>query len=473
MTAAIPDPQSQAVANPDEASQASAAGSLKANAGVSIGTPAASKKAPSPQAGILNRPPEHALVAGLSFIATTPTQAVAALDALRELIRRELNSDIDDLTPGLDKAIPTRETGELGASDGFNRAYLTITVGFSSTGMEVLGIPAAERPADLVPVPWASFGDAPRIAEAGDVVLQLCADDPYVVEHVLRRVEHSLSDQFHTVWTLMGHQRFSSRHGRTSADEGRALIGFHDGLANLDPRHNPGDAELVFVDPAKVANYPKNPPPGPQPPAQPGQPGYGTTSSGPVFPELRTPPVAEPEWTHGGTYMMVRGSVIDTPRWDATPLGQQEHAVGRYKSSGATLDHPDQPDQLNAEPNYAADPNGAVIPFTAHIRKANPRAVSDDAARRIFRRGYPLIAPGPDGQLQRGLVFICFARTTSTQPEFILRAWLRNPNFPVPDAGADQLLAFDTTVLAGGYFFVPPLAHRNRPWTWTLPTPSQ
>jgi hypothetical protein len=34
------------------------------------------------------------------------------------------------------------------------------------------------------------------------------------------------------------------------------------------------------------------------------------------------------------------------------------------------------------------------------------------------------------------------------------------------------LLAFDNTVLAGGYFFVPPLAHPNRPCTWTLPTGS-
>lgn len=429
----------------------------------------APKARPAPQAGILNRPPEHVLLAALAFTTTTVADATATVEQLRELIRRELHSDLDELTAALDKNTPSAETGELGAADGFNRAHLTITVGFSHTGIAALGVPSADRPADLVPVPWASFSDAPRTEECGDVMLQICADDPYVVEHVLRRIEHTLTGRLRTAWTLLGHQRFSSRHGRTSADEGRALIGFHDGLANLDPRHTPADADLVFVDPAAVPGYPKTPPPGPQPPAQPGQPGYGTTTSGPVFPELRQPPASEPAWTHGGTYMVVRGSILDTPRWDGTPLGQQEHAVGRYKHSGASLDHADDPAQVDAAPNYAADPSGNVVPFAAHIRKANPRTGPDDDARRIFRRGYPLIATGPDGQLQRGLVFICFARTTSTQAEFILRAWLRNPDFPVPGAGVDALLAFDTNVLAGGYYFIPPLAHGNQPWTWLLP----
>lgn len=425
-----------------------------------------------PQTGILNRPTEHLLLASLTFTSTDPATNRTTLETVRELLRRELHSDIDDLTASTDKTVPSSETGELGARDGFNRAHLTVTVGFSTTAMAKLGIPADEAPADLVPLPWADIHDSPLIADSGDLLLQICADDPYVVEHVLRRVEHTTAGALSTTWTAMGHQRFSSRHGRTSAEEGRALIGFHDGLVNLDPAHKPDDAKLVFIDPTQVATYPATPPAGQQPAPTPGQPGYGSGTAGPIFPQLRPAPSAEPAWTAGGTYMTVRVSVTDTTRWDATPLGEQERAVGRYKYSGATLDHPDDPANLTAEPNFTADPTGQITPLTAHIRKANPRGSDTDAARRIFRRGYPLIATGPNGTLQRGLVFICFSRTTSTQPEFILKAWMRNPDFPVPGAGNDALLAFDTTVLAGGYFFVPPLQHPQQPWTWTLPPAS-
>lgn len=422
-----------------------------------------------PQAGILNRPTEHALLVGLSFTGTDPTANRKAVEDVREILRRELHSDVDDLTATTDKAAPSSETGELGVTDGFNRAHLTVTVGFSSTSIAKLGIDPAQEPADLVALPWSDFKDSPQISESGDVVLQICADDPYVVEHVLRRIEHAMSGSLRTVWTALGHQRFSSRHGRTSAEEGRALIGFHDGLVNLDPAHNDDDAKLVFVDPTAVSNYPASPPAGQQPAPAQGQPGYGSGTTGPVFPELRQPPAAEPAWTTGGTYMTVRVSVTDTARWDATPLGGQEHAIGRYKYSGATLDHTDDPALIKEEPNFAADPNGQTTPFTAHIRKANPRSGPVDALRRIFRRGYPLIAAAADGQLQRGLVFISFSRTTSTQPEFIFKAWLRNADFPIPGAGLDALLAFDNSVLSGGYFFIPPLTHPHQPWSWVLP----
>jgi Dyp-type peroxidase family len=164
--------------------------------------------------------------------------------------------------------------------------------------------------------------------------------------------------------------------------------------------------------------------------------------------------------------------VTDTARWDAQTLNAQERTVGRWKVSGATLDHPDLPDDrtnMRLEPNFAADPTGATTPLTAHIRKANPRSAPEDPQRRIFRRGYPLVQTGPDGRLERGLVFVAFARSTSTQFEFIMRAWMRNRDFPAAGAGVDALLAFDEKVLAGGYFFVPALTRRNQPTSWALP----
>ena len=70
------------------------------------------------------------------------------------------------------------------------------------------------------------------------------------------------------------------------------------------------------------------------------------------------------------------------------------------------------------------------------LRPSRVRAPGDDQ-RRIFRRGYPLISGSPNG-LDRGLLFISYARSISTQFEFIFRAWMRNVNFP--DQAQDRML---------------------------------
>lgn len=148
-------------------------------------------------------------------------------------------------------------------------------------------------------------------------------------------------------------------------DHGRALIGFHDGLSNLNP-DDPGDQTLVFVDPAAVTSYPANPPAV----ATPGQPGYGATAdpTTPTFPtDLRQPPTAEPGWTAGGSYMFIRASVLDTNRWDTQTLGTQEAAVGRFKSSGSFqpnrhLRQPTQPTHLRHRPRLGHRATDVSLP---------------------------------------------------------------------------------------------------------------
>jgi deferrochelatase/peroxidase EfeB len=152
--------------------------------------------------------------------------------------------------------------------------------------------------------------------------------------------------------------------------------------------------------------------------------------------------------------------------WDRETLGTQEHVIGRFKVSGASLDLADDPSQVDAPPAFAANPGNVDVPINAHARKANPRT-ADDSQRRIFRRGYPLVE-STGQELRRGLVFICFARSISTQFEFITRAWLTNPQFPSPNAGVDPLRNYEH-VLCGGYFFVPAITNQSRPWTWVLP----
>ena len=414
-----------------------------------------------PQSGITNRPPAHALVVALSFTTTEPAAARDAVERLRELQRRELRSDLDETTKDSDKSVPSAETGELDFQDGYDRAFLTVTVGFGRRAFELLGIAADEWPQDLVDIPWSQLGDAPAKPHNGHVVVQACSDSVYINEHVLRRIEEELSDVFTVTWVVQGHQRYNSRQGRVSRKEGRALIGFHDGTANLSPRHDPDDARLVFVDPARVDEYP----PLPQP--QPGQPNpYGGTQPPQFPPDLRDRPAREPDWTDRGTYMVVRASTIDHTRWDREPLGRQEQIIGRFKVSGASLDLEDDERRIEDEPAFATNVADERVPVSSHVRKANPRT-AEDLPRRIFRRGYPLIDATVDG-LQRGLIFICFGRTISTQFEFMTRGWTINPNFPRPGTGVDPLREFEQ-VLCGGYFFVPPLATRNQPWSWVLP----
>jgi deferrochelatase/peroxidase EfeB len=411
----------------------------------------------NPQHGILERSPEHLAVAALAFVDRTPTVARDTLELLREIVRRELRSDLDEMSPGSPKDQPPAETGELGFLDGYDRANLTITAGIAASGFEALGVAPNQLPADLIEIPWDQLADAPAKRESGDLVLQVCGDDPYIVEHVLRRVQEELGQRLAIVWTQAGVQRYTTRRGRASRREGRALNGFLDGTSNLRPRDNPDDFKLVFVDLDHV-EYPPLP--------QSGQQG-GYPGTGPTFPgDLRPPPDPEPKWCEGGTYMVVRSSVFEIDGWDDQTLGAQEQTIGRFKYSGASLDLSDDTAQFNAPPAFETNQGDTHVPFDSHVRKVNPRR-PEDLPRRIFRRGYPLVDATLDG-VRRGLVFICFARTLSTQFEFIQRAWTTNPNFPQQGTGVDRLRQFEK-VICGGYYFVPPIKHKRQPWSWVLP----
>jgi deferrochelatase/peroxidase EfeB len=288
----------------------------------------------------------------------------------------------------------------------------------------------------------------------------------------------NLRGQLSVIWTLGGEQRNGASHGGAlSAGVARALIGFHDGLSNLDPSH-PADQALIFTSQPDAPPWPPTPVAGAQPQPGPDQPGYNPAGSAqPSFPPtLRQPPPAEPAWAAGGTYLAIRATFLTTNAWDQLPLQVQEQQVGRHKYSGATLDNPNELAHQGDEPAFGSAPANDQVPPDSHIRRANPRSQSSDANRRLFRRGYPLIVPSTSGTLQRGLLFLAFARSLSTQVDFIMKAWLKNPNFPLPGSGVDPLLQHElqaspgvSSVLAGGYYFVPPLVSAGQPWNWSLP----
>ena len=135
--------------------------------------------------------------------------------------------------------------------------------------------------------------------------------------------------------------------------------------------------------------------------------------------------------------------------------------VGRWKSGAPVALAPVQDDAgLGQDPtkndnfDFANDQDQRRCPFSAHIRKTNPRADFADLppvalnSRRIMRAGIPFgpeldsvaessqTAPG----VERGLMFVCYQTSLLHQFEFVQGSWANNPDFvspAVPKQGPD------------------------------------
>jgi Dyp-type peroxidase family len=382
------------------------------------------------QSGITDRPAEHLLLVAFDLVAGDPSGCHAAMERLRTLVRAELHGH---------PANPALETGELGYEDPHKEYDLTILMALSDSGYTKLGATAANRPLDLHPMP-ADILDASQQGRGahrpgeGDVLLKITANDIYVAEHVSHRIEHELSADFTLRWAQTGAQRYNTNQP-LSRSESRALIGFLDGTNNLHP-DNENDRALIFTDHTRT-DYPSNPP--------------SASYQGATFPDLRQMPAgAEPAELDGGSYLAVETLLISTGPFDNQSIDAQAAIIGRQKIDGAMISPP--------------------VP-SSHVQKANPhRPGTDDELRRMLRRGYPTIRPVNSG-LGRGLVFMAFARSLTTQHEFVRRAWINNPNFPQTGAGPDQFLAtyVDQQIDSGGYYFAPPLTKQSDKASWRLP----
>jgi Dyp-type peroxidase family len=100
----------------------------------------------------------------------------------------------------------------------------------------------------------------------------------------------------------------------------------------------------------------------------------------------------------------------------------------------------------------SSDPSGNRCPFSAHVRKTNPRGGSgtppaQERMHRIVRRGIPYGDPAPlNGDLSNlpetgiGLLFQCCQADLGEQFEFLQRMWASNANFPNLESGMDPLI---------------------------------
>lgn len=267
---------------------------------------------------------------------------------------------------------PAQPPADTGEAIGLDPAQLTITVGF---GPSLFGSVAGSgsdfaklRPAALHRLPSFRGESLDPTRSDGDLCVQACADDPQVAFHAIHVFTKIAADVATLRWSQPGFGRTSA----TSRSQGttRNLMGFKDGTDNIRAEDTDAMARFVWV-----------------------QPGDG------------------PGWMKGGSYLVVRRIQMLFDVWDATSLEGQERVFGRKKISGAPLGGHDEYDPVD----LSAKRNGELtIPADAHIRLASPTYNGD---QRILRRGYSYTEPTEpgSGQIDSGLLFICFQRDPERQ----------------------------------------------------------
>ncbi|MFB9854766.1 Dyp-type peroxidase [Micromonospora andamanensis] len=300
------------------------------------------------QAGVVNEPQAHAAFVAFTLRPATDRAALARL-------LRLLSDDAARLTQGRPALADTEP--ELGLLP----ARLTVTFGFGPGLFTAAGLDDRRPPsiAELPPFPIDRL--QPRWS-GGDLLVQICADDPITVAHA-QRVLIKDSRPFATVrWVQQGFRRAAGAEpGRTQ----RNLFGQLDGTAN--PKPGTPVETAVWIDDG-------------------------------------------PEWLRNGTTLVVRRISMNLETWDLLGRTDRELAVGRRLDSGAPLTGTREHD----EPDFAAlGPDGlTVIPDFSHLTRAH---VTDDRFR-ILRRPYNYDGvPDADGTADSGLIFAAYQADIATQ----------------------------------------------------------
>lgn len=290
--------------------------------------------------------------------------------------------------------LPPVDTGE---SMGLAPMRMTITFGLGASFFDERFGLASKRPAPLVDLPHFNSDDLRKEWTGGDIVVQVCANDPQVAFHALRNLARIARGKAVLRWVQDGFQRTSAADPTGSTP--RNLMGFKDGTNNPKVSEPAAADEIVWAQNSD-----------------------------------------DPAWMAGGTYMVMRRIRMRIEIWDRSSLDDQESTFGRHRQSGAPLGKSGEFDDL--ELNRKDSQGNPVIPTTSHVALANM-----DGKVKILRRGYSY-SSGMDlktGQLDAGLLFVCFNRDPRKQ--FI----------PMQQklAAADQLNEYITHVGSGLFACLP------------------
>ena len=304
------------------------------------------------QGGIATPPQAHVVFLALDLRPSATRSPRETLAAVLKL----WTSDASRLTRGQPALADTEP--ELAARP----ARLTVTVGLGPTVFEAIGMPQ-RRPHAADPLPAFATDHLQPQWSGGDLLAQICSDDPVVCAHTARVLLKNVRTLATQRWQQRGFRNAAGaqRSGATM----RNLMGQIDGTANLS-----GDR---------------------------------------AFDRHIWDDGAQQQWFAGGTVLVLRRIRAQMDAWDELDRTSKEFVLGRRLDTGAPLTGTRESDV----PDLNATDNGIpVIPPNAHIALARPRTADEQFLRRPYNFDDP---PPPGDTTDSGLLFAAYQRDPARQ----------------------------------------------------------
>lgn len=237
-------------------------------------------------------------------------------------------------------------------------ARLTVTIGLGPGFFDAAGMPE-KRPSWLARLP--AFPQIDRLEDRwseGDLLLQICADDPLIVSHAARILASGVRGVARQRWAQRGFRKAvgTDPSGRTQ----RNLFGQIDGTEN--PRPDDVDFDQILF------------------------------SDG-----------SDQRWMRGGSSLVLRRIRMTMDTWEEIDRTSRELSVGRRLDTGAPLTGTEEHDP----PDFQAvdDVGLPVIPPESHIARARQR----NRGEAMLRRPYNYDDPPEDGEISNsGLLFTAY-----------------------------------------------------------------
>lgn len=239
-------------------------------------------------------------------------------------------------------------------------ANLTVTVGFGPRLFDLIGLPE-RRPAWLQPLPPFEIDRLEDEWSGGDLLVQVCADDPLIVANASRVLAAGVRGAARSRWTQSGFRRAAGTTAPGTTQ--RNLFGQLDGTINPDPA-----GPAVFC--------------------------------GPDEPQA---------WMRGGAGLVLRRIAMDLTLWEAVDPPQRDLSMGRRQRTGAPLTGERETDPVDLD---AIDSTGLpVIPAESHVARAHARSPEEV----FLRRPYNFLVDVSGAPPSAGLLFAAYAANPERQ----------------------------------------------------------
>lgn len=237
-------------------------------------------------------------------------------------------------------------------------ARLTVTIGLGPGFFDAVGMPD-KKPEWLEQLP--AFPEIDQLEDRwseGDLLLQICADDPLIVSHAARILASGVRGVARQKWAQRGFRKAvgTDPSGRTQ----RNLFGQIDGTVN--PHEDEVDFDQILY------------------------------SDG-----------SDQRWMRGGSALVLRRIRMTMDTWEEIDRSSRELSVGRTLDTGAPLTGTAEHDPADFE---AVDDLGLpVIPEESHIARARQR----NRGEAMLRRPYNYDDPPEGGEISNtGLLFTAY-----------------------------------------------------------------